>query len=61
MSAQIKKYITVNAIDLKTLDEEVNRMIQQGFQPYGPQYYAEWCIEGVVERRFLQPMVAEGA
>ena len=61
MSAHIKKYITVNALDIKTLDEEVNRLLQQGFEPYGPQYYVEWCIEGVVERRFLQPMVTEGA
>ena len=36
---RIKEYKTVAQDSIKDLDKEVNRLIAQGFQPFGSPYY----------------------
>lgn len=36
---QIKTYSTLSATSLEDLDEVVNESIEEGYQPYGDQYF----------------------
>jgi hypothetical protein len=49
---QIKRYYTANASDLIALDRLVNKMIQDGWQPYGNPYKsgADYCQAMVTDR-----------
>ena len=59
---KIQKYKTARGHDVASLDDEVNRLMQQeGFKPYGPQYFAPWEEPGYPDiNGFFQPMVLEG-
>ena len=54
---KIEKYKTVCGKDLATLDQRVNELMLQGFEPYGQQYYAAWDDTSVDSDAFIQPMV----
>jgi hypothetical protein len=58
---KITKYKTAMGHDVASLDNEVNRLMQQeGFKPYGPQYFAPSDDpEAVDKKAFFQPMVME--
>ena len=53
--SQIKKYYTANAGDLIALDKLVNKMISDGWQPYGTPYLIGKSGE------FCQAMVTDHA
>lgn len=44
---KIKRYLTCAASDAKSLDEQVNESIEQGYQPYGSPYLIAQPVEGV--------------
>ncbi len=59
---KILKYKTAMGHDIPSLDSEVNRLMQQeGFKPYGPQYFAPTDGSDAADKNgFFQPMVLEG-
>jgi hypothetical protein len=53
---EIKEYKTAAKDMLKDLDKEVNRLIQQGFQPFGSPYYIG-ATEGNADAPICQAVV----
>lgn len=46
---KIVEYKTANGSSIKELDENVNRMLHEGFQPFGSPYLSDNELEGKVD------------
>jgi len=46
---KVEEYRTAHGSSIKELDENVNRMIPEGFQPFGSPYLSDNEVEGKVE------------
>ena len=55
----IKEYKTVTAHTSEELDQAVNDMLEENFEPYGSQHYIG-PEEGRVAAVFCQPMIRKG-
>jgi len=56
---KIIEYKTAHGKEIPSLDENVNFLISQGFEPFGSQYFAAWPedTDVVDSNGFFQPMV----
>jgi hypothetical protein len=51
---KIIEYKTATGSDIPSLDMAVNKLINEGFEPYGQQYFA---TSEKPEQGFVQPMI----
>jgi hypothetical protein len=58
---RIVDYKTAHGASVKELDNNVNGMIREGFQPFGNAYVSDQEVEGIVDTFAVwQPMVRYG-
>lgn len=46
---KISHYSTAHASNVKDLDEQVNKLVAEGYEPYGSPYLSDHPIEGKVD------------
>ncbi|MGD1086695.1 MAG: DUF1737 domain-containing protein [Verrucomicrobiota bacterium] len=58
---KVIEYRTATADDCASLDQEVNKLLAQGFQPYGNPYYSHTKGKGIADtRQVAQAMIRNG-
>jgi hypothetical protein len=55
---KIIEYKTATGSNIPALDKAVNKLIEQGFEPYGQPYFETWDDPSVMDKNgFFQAMI----